>query len=724
MDVEVVGVNRGVLYIAFGTRYRDWALASAESVKAHNPEMAVCLMSDREEKSEHVDISKRIVPAGKRAKVDYVAKTPFEQTLYIDADTVVSGDLIPVFEALDRFDLAITQDFLHSQGWKANAMPEYAAIPYSFPECNGGVMAYNLNAKVKAFFAEWQRFYHEYEVKTKRQDQPSLRVALWNSDLRFHVLPREYNTRPVANAARLDALLRDDPPERRLLQPRITHWRGVTAADVPMVATHLPREQVVGDVQPVVISFWSDSAESGSYYQESAENLRASCERLGVDCVIEEARLPDVGTEKENWLSRCAFKLDFIEQKLQELKRPVLWLDADSVLDQWQDLPSADIVVVDYDGKYRCDKAVQGGMVAFDYNHRVMGFFDRWREEVERFGNDHKGFDKAIKATRDLKIEHLPHGYWWRGQPYHGKRMARTFKRVRPMERESRTDASVVTVCFGKAFEVMLEAHKNSIRANMPLACHDVINLPGGCAPGFKPENHYKFKSWVEAVERYQGENIILMDADTLILKDIRPAFDRCNADIILTEKPGMRPRINAGVVFVRCNEGTLGFFRHWLELDAALFDDPALRREAEALHFGQNQASLALMMRDNPDYADMIGYLHCQEWNCENVMWKHFDANTRVLHVKNGLRHTVLNRKHDRRLYREPTAEQLVTAWNMYAPAGHTYFPDAVIADAVGRTRGVNREDKKTGEGIDYYIDHRGKKRRMPKKRIRGVRV
>ncbi len=722
MDVDVADVKRGVLYIAFGAQYRDWALASAESVKAHNPGLAVCLMSDREEKSDAVDIFRRIIPAGKRAKVDYVSKTPFEQTLYLDADTIISGDLTPVFEALGRFDLAITQDFLHSQGWKADAMPEYAAIPYSFPECNGGVMAYNLNAKVKAFLAEWQRVYHEYKVKTKRQDQPSLRVALWNSDLRFHVLPAEYNTRPIANAARLDALLRSDPAERRLLQPRISHWRGIKAGDVPMIATDLPQECGEKDMKPIVISFWCDSDESGSYYRESAENLRASCERVGVDYVIEEISLPAVGSEKQNWLARCAFKLDFIEAKLQELKRPVLWIDADSVIDEWQDLPSADIVVVDYDSKYKCDKDVQCGMIAFDYNQRVMGFFDSWRQEIERFGNDHKGFDKAIKAAQDLKIERLPHGFWWRGEPYCGRHMARTFKRVRPMERESKTNATVVTVCFGKAFEVMLQAHKNSVRSTMPLAKHDVVELVGGCAPGFKPENHYKFKAWVEAVERYQGENIVLMDADTLVLKDIRSAFDRCAADIILTEKPGEKPRVNAGVVFVRCNPQTLGFFRHWLELDAALFADPALRREAEALQFGQNQASLALMMRDNPEYEDIIGYLHCQEWNCENVMWKYFDANTRVLHIKNGLRHTVLNKKYDKRLYREPTAAQLVTAWNMYAPAGETFYPDAIVTDAAGRTRGINKEDKKSGEGVDYYIDRRGKKRRMPKKRIRGA--
>lgn len=59
-------------------------------------------------------------------------------------------------------------------------------------------------------------------------------------------------------------------------------------------------------------------------YKESAERLKASCVKFNVPFFIEER------PSKSTWEANCCMKPNFIYEKLQELKSPVLWVDADA----------------------------------------------------------------------------------------------------------------------------------------------------------------------------------------------------------------------------------------------------------------------------------------------------------------------------------------------------------------------------------------------------------
>jgi hypothetical protein len=115
-------------------------------------------------------------------------QTPFEHTLYLDADTFVLAGLGEVFELLDGFDAALT----HAQGRVAFALDD---VPGSFPEFNCGVIAYRNNPPVRSFLDEWLR---EYDALAPQhpwnQDQPSFRrVAYRTSGLRIATLTPEFN---------------------------------------------------------------------------------------------------------------------------------------------------------------------------------------------------------------------------------------------------------------------------------------------------------------------------------------------------------------------------------------------------------------------------------------------------------------------------------------------------------------------------------------------------
>jgi len=75
------------------------------------------------------------------------------------------------------------------------------------------------------------------------------------------------------------------------------------------------------DTLPLVVSFYT----LDTPYEEEVKYLQASCQKLGIDHVIE--GVPSAGS----WEMNCAFKPLFILQKMMEYKRPLLWVDADAV---------------------------------------------------------------------------------------------------------------------------------------------------------------------------------------------------------------------------------------------------------------------------------------------------------------------------------------------------------------------------------------------------------
>src|SRR4051794_22639770 len=72
---------------------------------------------------------------------------------------------------------------------------------------------------------------------------------------------------------------------------------------------------------PTVISFWYGA----DYYRESADRLRADCERLGLDHDIVE--LQDV--DGLDWTEICRRKVGFYRERIEDPAGPVMWVDAD-----------------------------------------------------------------------------------------------------------------------------------------------------------------------------------------------------------------------------------------------------------------------------------------------------------------------------------------------------------------------------------------------------------
>lgn len=188
----------GAIYVACGDRYRDEALRSVRSLKHTNPNLTTRLLTDRAPVDptawDEVDVDPSLAGQKNRAKL-FMDRAPWAKCLFVDTDTYIVGDLAEGFALLDRFDFAGHQ----SGGGHHYQLP---GLPPSFSEVNSGVLFWRRCPQTAALFERWREYYDFYnqseEVRT--WDQKSLRMALWESDVRMAFLPSNFNLMPYAPA--------------------------------------------------------------------------------------------------------------------------------------------------------------------------------------------------------------------------------------------------------------------------------------------------------------------------------------------------------------------------------------------------------------------------------------------------------------------------------------------------------------------------------------------
>ncbi len=185
-------MDKGVVYVARGAAYQELACASAKSLRAQEPAIPIDLYTDQPVAEGPFDRVLPIPEIDTRDKIAGMIDSRFQRSLFLDCDTLVVQPLGDIWGLLDRFDLALCHDVrrtsaLIRQGWRIDT-------PYGFPQMNSGVMLYRRSAEVLAFLREWATAYTE--AGTAR-DQITLRDLLWSSDLRFYILPPEFNLRRV-----------------------------------------------------------------------------------------------------------------------------------------------------------------------------------------------------------------------------------------------------------------------------------------------------------------------------------------------------------------------------------------------------------------------------------------------------------------------------------------------------------------------------------------------
>lgn len=182
--------KEGILYIATNDEYLEDAKKAAK-ITAKHIEKPIAVVTHRELENNQI-FDEVIIDDSPNDdfsdKPRNIGKTPFEKTIYLDADAYVVDDISEIFELLDNFHLCAAIDpnelDLRLSDHENRVQEE---IPEAFPENNTGVIGFR-KSKCSEFFDKWNE-----SQKTVKFDQASFRYALYNSDIRFTSLNSNYN---------------------------------------------------------------------------------------------------------------------------------------------------------------------------------------------------------------------------------------------------------------------------------------------------------------------------------------------------------------------------------------------------------------------------------------------------------------------------------------------------------------------------------------------------
>jgi hypothetical protein len=190
-------MSQGAIYIITqDPRYVGLLLTSAASLKRAMPALPITAFSQFPVDSPLLEKVIRVEPTqdGFYDKTRWMMQSPYERTLFIDADTYVLDPLNGLFALLDHFDCAATHEEYLSTDWSQGyPRPD---IPESFPEFNTGILMLKQSERVNSLLKEWGELYRgflESHPGAKTNDQPFFRVAAYYSDVRIATLTREYN---------------------------------------------------------------------------------------------------------------------------------------------------------------------------------------------------------------------------------------------------------------------------------------------------------------------------------------------------------------------------------------------------------------------------------------------------------------------------------------------------------------------------------------------------
>jgi len=141
-------------------------------------------------------------------------------------------------------------------------------------------------------------------------------------------------------------------------------------------------------------------------YPQHAQRLCGECEQLGVPCVIEE--LPTTGS----YLKNTCLKPQFILDKLEELKSPVLWVDVDASLFKYPCFEDR----VDFAARRMAEtrkRTWHVGTMWFDYTVHMIAFLKRWIENTGEL-SDESALERTWQELGDtLVTADLPPEYFY-----------------------------------------------------------------------------------------------------------------------------------------------------------------------------------------------------------------------------------------------------------------------------------------------------------------------
>ena len=167
----------------------------------------------------------------------------------------------------------------------------------------------------------------------------------------------------------------------------------------------------MSDNNPILISYYTGD----QYYERCSNNLKKSCDNLGIPIVIENIR--SLGSYWKNTLQ----KPSFILKKMEEFKKDVIWIDVDTKINQYPECFkkwNSDIILATHTGNLH---GIKASPIGIKYNEASISFLKEWEKIcLDRINNSDVDLDHDIlkynllgnligKITIDIMEDSLNH---------------------------------------------------------------------------------------------------------------------------------------------------------------------------------------------------------------------------------------------------------------------------------------------------------------------------
>lgn len=236
-DTVLSAPDRGVVYVGIGVSHLEEALFSARSMAKHMPDLPILLFTDQDCSNPIFD---RIVKVDldsydRSLHMRALMGSPFQQTVFLDTDTLACCPFPEIFRLLDQMDVAGVLS--------PKVLPVFRrdGAPSCFPQYNAGLLLVRRSEATSRFLDRWLGLYLEdmavgmdlYPASSRCNRafvhcQPSLRQALYESPVRIATLPQEYNYR-FDHATRLNGevkIIHGQPSKLKLFASQVNRYRG------------------------------------------------------------------------------------------------------------------------------------------------------------------------------------------------------------------------------------------------------------------------------------------------------------------------------------------------------------------------------------------------------------------------------------------------------------------------------------------------------------------
>jgi len=204
--------RRGVIYCATGNlAYLEAAVISAMSLRQHEPVLPITLISDqplvKHLPLQDYGITPRLVEhcehdqdafSSRSLKTRLNAYSPYEETLFLDADILPLQPVFELWDYLNESDLAMVVDRLPMVSLCDHVAPDEKAytlqrLSGNTVQFNSGVVLWRDSLATQALFQQWYEEWQQFQ----KHDQLALIRAIKAVQIPVTKLPMTYNISPI-----------------------------------------------------------------------------------------------------------------------------------------------------------------------------------------------------------------------------------------------------------------------------------------------------------------------------------------------------------------------------------------------------------------------------------------------------------------------------------------------------------------------------------------------